>query len=241
MIYKNIQILIIVLLTAAIPFQLNAEAYKTTLAQMPVYAESATKGVLVDFVKAMEKISDNTMSISVYPFSRSMNNVLKGNADFHIPLIKNDIIPEEKLPYSYSTETIFHVNFVLYTRKGSNVTPENLHLFNVETDRAHVDYFPFKSNPAGQIDLSLKKLHRGRIDAFVFSDAATDVVLKELGFNDIKRTLYKRFDVKIILPKNDHGKKIDQMLTSTIQKLRASGEFDKIMGPIDLPYDNWQP
>ncbi|MDM8552263.1 transporter substrate-binding domain-containing protein [Desulfobacterales bacterium HSG2] len=223
------------------PFAVLADEYKATLAQMPVYVISETEGVIVDLVKAIERMTENQIAIGVYPFARSMLNVIKKRADFHIPLIKNDIIPEEKLPYYYSAETIFHVNFVLYTVKESGVTLNNISQYKVETDRAHVDYFPFEMIPSSKIIQSLKKLHVGRIDAFVFSDVATDPILRKLGYTEIQRIPYKRFEVKIILPKTEHGKQVDRMLSDAIQELRKSGKLKEILGTVDQPYDNWQP
>ncbi len=238
---KNVIQLVMVLFFAFTPFAVLADEYKATLAQMPVFAISKTEGVLVELVKAIEKITKNQITIGVSPFARSMKKVIDKEADFHIPLIKNDIISEEKLPYYYSTETIFHVNFTLYTVKESGVTLNNLSQYKVETDRAHVDYFPFKILPSNRIIQSLKKLHMGRIDAFIFSDTATDPVLKNLGYTGIQRRLYKRFEVKIILPKTEHGKQVDRMLSDAIKKLRKSGKLKEILNIVDQPYDNCQP
>ena len=104
-----------------------------------------------------------------------------------------------------------------------------------------IDYFPFNIIPSNKIIESLKKLQKGRIDAFIFSDIATDSVLKNLGYTEIQRRLYQRFEVKIILPKNEHGKQVDRMLSDAIQKLRKSGKLKEILGSVDQPYDNWQP
>lgn len=218
----------------------NADEYKASLAQMPVYAISDKEGVAVDLVKAMEKVSGNQIFIKVQPFKRSMNDVINSKVDFHIPLIKNDILVEDKLPYYYSSETILHVNFTLYTKKGSGITKDNLYQYKVETDAAHVEYFPFKIIESYGIDQSLKKLSSGRIDAYVFADIVTDPLLKELGLKNIQRQLYKRFDVKIVLPKTERGKQVDKMLSEAIQKLRETGEFQRIISTIDIPYDDWQ-
>ncbi|MDR3555292.1 MAG: transporter substrate-binding domain-containing protein [Syntrophobacteraceae bacterium] len=219
------------------------ETLNATLAQMPIYAISPTEGVEVNFVQAISRVSGVPITISVNPFPRSMSYVTQEpiRADFHIPLIKNDIIPEDKLPYYYSEETIFHVNFTIYSLKGKDVNKDNLSKFKVETDAAHVGYFPFKAIPSNSIEQSLEKVSAGRIDAFVFADNATDPVLKKLGLHNIKRTLYKRFDVKIILPKTERGKQVDKILSAAIEKMRQTGEFQKIQGPIDMPYDDWQP
>jgi len=221
----------------------NASAQKLTasLAQMPIHAPSKVKGVQVELVTAISAVSGYDINIDVYSFARSVDNVINNRADFHIPLIKNDIIPADKLPYAYSTQTIFQVNFVLYTRKGSEVNNQNLANHLVETDRAHIDYFPFQTLPSNSIEQSLKRLKLGLIDAYIFADTATDPLLLELGYKNISRQLYKVFDVKIILSKNEHGADIDKILSKAIKALKDSGQLQKIEGSVDLPYSDWQP
>ena len=221
-----------------------AQDYKASLAEMPVHAEVAEdgiSGIQVALVRAIAEVSGEEIEIGVYPFKRSMDNVIRDNpsADFHIPLIKNEIIPEEELPYYYSTETIFHVNFVLYTQKGSDVKMDNLSQYTIETDAAHVIYFPFETLPSSSIENSLKKVNSGRIDGFLFADTPTDPVLKELGYENIQRRLYKVFEVKIILPKTERGKEVDKMLIKAIGKLRESGKLKEIEGPVDQPFKEW--
>jgi len=143
--------------------------------------------------------------------------------------------------YDYSTETIFHVNFVLYTKKGSNISIDKLPGSKVETDIAHTPYFDFPIKGSSNLELSLKKLSTGRIDAFIFADFACDPLVKKNNFINIKRDLFKVYDVKIVLPQNGTGGKTDKFLSDTIARLRANGIYDKIMGALDAEYDNWQP
>ncbi len=231
----------IILLVVLTPYKVFADRYEVALAEMPVHAISKTQGVQVDFVKAIEKLTNNQIIINLYPFARSISKVIKGQVDFHIPLIKNNLIPDEKLLYYHSSETIFNVNFVLYTIKGNGVTLKNLSQYRVETDRAHVAFFPFKTIPSSKIEQSLKKLNLGRIDAYIFADTSVDPVLKKLAFKNIQRMFYKEYEVKIILPRNKHGLLVDKMLTDAIKKLRASGKLQEIFSSVNQPYDNWQP
>lgn len=214
---------------------------KATLAEMPVYAESTQKGVLVDLVKAMAKTSGKDIEIQVVPFNKSMHDVVDGKADFHMPLIKAENIDETTLDYANSTETIFHVNFVLYTNKNKPVDKASLKDYRIETDLAHVKYFDFPIQGSARLDSSLKKVDAGRIDGFIFADFASDPIVKQEGLKNIHRELYKVFDVKIILPKGEKGKATDAFLTETIEKMRTDGSFNKIMSPIDQPYNDWQP
>ncbi len=222
-------------------YPVRAADMKASLANMPVYAETADKGILVDLVKAMARTSGKDIEIQVVPFNKSMHDVMDGKADFHMPLIKPENVDEAKLDYANSKETIFHVNFVLYTNKNKPIDKSKLKDYRIETDLAHVKYFDFPVKGSTRIDSSLKKVDAGRIDGFIFADFASDPIIKKEGLKDIHRDLYKIFDVKIIVPKGEKGKVTDVFLTETIEKMRADGSFDKIMSPIDQPYDNWQP
>ncbi len=212
----------------------GAADFKASLAQMPVYAESQDKGVLVDFAKALAAASGKSVEFQVVPFARSMADVESGKVDFHLPLIKP--IDMTKANFGLSTETIFHVNFVLYTNKAKPLDMNSLAGKNIETDAAHVAYFPFDIKPSSNIESSLKKLDLGRIDGFIFADNASDPIIKANNLANVKRQLYKRFDVKIILPKGGKSAATDKFLSEAIKKMRDSGQFARIMDPIDRPF-----
>ena len=213
----------------------GASDMKATLAEMP------TTDIFVDLVNAIAKTSGKEIEIQRVPFNKSMHDLVDGKADFHIPLIKAVNIDEATLDYAYSTETIFHVSFVLYTNKNKPIDKSKLKDYRIETDLAHVPYFDFPIKGSTRVDSSLKKVDAGRIDGFIFADSSTDPILKQEGLKNIHRELYKVFDVKIILPKGEKGKATDAFLTETIEKMRADGTFDKIMSPVEQPYNDWQP
>ncbi len=219
----------------------TAKELTASIANMPGYAESVDKGVLVDLVKAIEKESGVTIKREVVPFARSMDNVINRRADFHLPLIMVPNADQSKLNYDHSTETIFHVNFIMYSNKNKPLDSAKLAGYKLETDRAHTQYFPFPIEATSNLESSLKKVDAGRIDGFIFADFASDPLVKKNALKNIHRALYKVFDVKIILPKGEHGGDLDKLLSSAIQALRKNGMYDKIMGPIDTPYVDWQP
>lgn len=217
------------------------KTWKVSLAQMPVYAESADKGVLVELVKALEKVSGDKLELQVVPFPRSMSDVQGKKVDFHMPLIQLPGSETGTPKFDYSNDTIFHVNFTLYSNKGVDVSPTTASKFKVETEQAHVDYFDFPIVASNSIEGSLKKVNAGRVDAFVFADTASDPIVKSAALGNVKRQLYKRFDVKVVLPKGERGGAADKWLSENIGKLRASGEYNRIMGMIDTPFQSWQP
>jgi len=230
-----------VVATALFSAGVAADTLKASLAKMPVYAESKDKGILVDPVKAIDGNLADSVDYQVVPFKRSMDSVIKGQVQFHLPLIQNPQDNEADLPYDHSTETIFHVNFVLYSNKSKPIDMSNLSNYRIETDAAHVQYFPFKITASANLEGSIRKVDAGRIDGFIFADDAIDPLIKKLGLKNVKRDLYKTFDVKIILPKSAKGGPIDGKLSQAIGALRDSGKYNQIMGMIDHPYGNWQP
>jgi len=219
----------------------TGKTWKASLAQMPVYAESKDKGVLVDFIKALEKVSGDKIEYQVVPFPRSMNDVQEKIVDFHLPLIQMPGSDTGTDKFDYSSESIFHVNFTLYSNKSLDITSQSAGKFKVETEASHTHYFNFPIAPSSNIENSLKKVDAGRLDAFIFADAAADQFIKQNKLTNIKRQLYKRFDVKIILPKGGRGGPTDKFLSENIAKLIKSGEMAKIMGQIDAQFNNWQP
>lgn len=240
---NSIRKIMMLTITFVIFFSASAIAagINASIAMMPVYAESMDKGVLVDLVKAIREQSKKMITYQVVPFKRSMNDVIHGRVDFHMPLIQNPDLDEATLDYDHSTATIFHVNFVLYTQKGKPVDKSNIANYRIETDAAHVSYFHSSIIPSSNIESSLKRVNIGRIDGFIFADNASDPIVKKLILSNIKRELYRVFDVKIILPKGKRGQAVDNMLTTSIDAMKKSGKYQKIMSIIDAPYDDWQP
>lgn len=218
-----------------------AQSITASLAQMPVHAPNAAEGVQVALVKAIARAANADIAYGVFPFARSISNVVSGHADLHIPFIWSNAIPDSRIKFIYSKETIFHVNFVLYTRKGSGVTTSNLAQHVIATDRAHVGFFPFPILDSGSIASSLKMLSIGRIDGYIFADTSTDPILRSLRLTNIQRSLYQRFDVKIIYPRSERGRQVAEIVSRALEKLKASGELAQIEKPVDHPYDNWQP
>ena len=231
---KVVQVVFLAAISLVFVNSVPARDLKASLPQLPPLVESADKGFLVDLVKAMDMAyPEGAISIKVYPFVRAIDNVVSGSADFEMPLLVNPEVSEASLPFAYSTDTIFDVIFVLYSHKGNNaINPANLAKYKIETDRAHVKYFNFPIIASNSIKSSLKKVDVGRIDGYIFAMPETDGVLKELGLKNIKRTKYKTFKVKIVIPKGEKGKTIDHILSSLIQKLKKSGEYERIMGPL---------
>ncbi len=206
--------------------------------------DSKDKGILVDLVKAMaEEYKGGKITWDVYPFARAIENVEKGRADFEMPQLVNPKLNTASLPFRYSSEVIFRVVFVMYANKANKeINPGNASKFRVETEMGTKDMFGFKVTGSPDIEASLKKVDMGRADAVIHAMPETDQALKKLGLKNIKRWEFAKYDVRMVLQKGPQGAETDKILTDIIKKLKASGKYQKIMGPIlDQKYDDWQP
>jgi polar amino acid transport system substrate-binding protein len=115
------------LIICVIANPLSAKDLRASLAYLPVLIDDADTGGYVDFVRAIDDAyPDGRIIRKVYPLVRSVNNVLTGKADFHVPMIVNPLIPEASLPFRFSTEDIGFVVFVLYTHTRHPLTRSDL-------------------------------------------------------------------------------------------------------------------
>lgn len=220
-----------------------------SMAYLPDILESPDKGVFVDIIKAMDDVYDGKIEKNVYPFPRSLNNVITGNADFHLPMIRNKIVQEASLPYAYSKEKMGDVYFVIYSNKDNPVTldeikqakDKNPFPLKIESILGFLEYFDFPISESTEVENSLKKVDIKRIDAFVFAQEECDFMVKQLKLKNIHRELYDKFDDVFVIPKGPKGEEIDTILSFCIKKLVSTGEMQKLHMKVHLPYQEWQP
>lgn len=238
----KIAILLMFIITSTHAKCLN-QTFKVSMAQMKesVTYNEVTKsfqGPYVDMLKLIEKNSALRFEISVYPFSRSLKNIIDESADIHIPLIKNPTSTNKK--YQLSSFTLFTVPFVLYTLRSKNISADNVAGLKIRTDSAHTSFFPFKTIPSHCIECSLKMVNIGRIDGYIFAQVEADHFLKKDGIQNIQRQLYKEFEVKMVFSNSKKGNKTKKCVTEAISKVIKSPLFKKTIKKLISPYDDWQ-
>ncbi len=224
---------------------LQASEWEASLANMPLSAvlddEGSMTGAYVDLIIAIDKLAGTQTKINIYPFNRSLHNLVTGQANYHIPLIEIPNKSNDDLPYAFSTETLFEVAFVLYSNKEKPLDIRNLEKYQLATDSAHVDFFPFKITGISCLSCGIKMVNAGHLDGFIFAQNEIDPFIRELKLSNIHRQLYRYFNVKIVIPKGDKGKQIDTFFTKYIGELRETGKYDKLLSPVLFPYQSWQP
>lgn len=222
--------------------QVEARDLKAGLPCLPLLAESNDKGILIDLLKAMAKeYKDGKISWGVYPSGRAMDFLEKGKVDFEIPMLVNPSISPDKLPFQFSTDVVFRAVFALYTNKNNKeINPKNVSKYKIESENAIKDFFGFHVSAAPDIEAGLKKVDMGRIDGYIIGMPEGDQALKKLGLKNIKRWEYGKYDAKIVLQKGPQGKEVNEILSGLIRKLKANGEYQKIMRPVlDQHFKEW--
>ena len=230
-------------------FSQDYATLKSSLAFLPNILESPEKGVFVDLVKAIDKAYPGKIEIKVFPFPRSLNNIITGIADFHMPMIRNKLISDESLPYRYASEIMGYVCFVIYSNKANPIALDKLKNaqkrdsfpFRVETMRGFKEYFPFPVIESSQVASSLQKVNLRRADAFIFAQEESDYTVRRLNLKDIHRELYDHFEDVIVIPKKSRGDVVDHILSDHIRRLKTDGTWQALHLKVHVPYVDWQP
>jgi len=227
----------------------SARDLKASMAFLPDILETPDKGVFVDLVKAIDDVYEGNIERNVYPFPRSIDNVISGKADFHLPMIRNKVVPLESLPYAYTTEKMGDVCFVIYSHKDKPITVERIREaqkttpfpLNIESGGGFLDYFDFPISESLGVESSLQKVDLKRADAFIFAQEECDFVIKQLKLKNVHRELYDKYDDVLVIPKGEKGIEIDKILSGCLVKLRSTGRLQTLHKKVHVPYQEWQP
>ncbi len=227
---------------------------RCSIAIIPGLADPPGKGPFVELAKAIaETYTDGKITIELYPFTRSVDNVISGRADFHIPNVQNPSVDGSKLPYRYSSKTLGRVDFVVYSTNAKVLTGPMLDdaiarfkagapfPYAVEVPGGIEANFPFPAKPSNDLVASLTKVSKGRIDAYVGAQEETDATLTSLKDRTIHRSQWQHFEDILTLPKGPRGEEIDRLLSPVIAKLEKSGRLQELHAKIHWPYKEWQP
>ncbi|MGL4250285.1 MAG: ABC transporter substrate-binding protein [Aeromonas sp.] len=215
------------------------------LGELPGLINADKTGPFIDLVHAIDELHpDITIEITIYPIARAMASVSNGRADFGLPAIRN-LKDADLLPYRFTTRSFGKVAHVIYSNTASPVSTDMAYGI-VPTERdllieAVPDYMPFPVQRSMSIEQSLRKLSRGRIDAFVWAQEEADLMLQHLELTNVKREFFGDFEDVFIIQKGTSGNEMDEFISRSIDQLAASGKLAEIYEKIHRPYVEWQP
>jgi polar amino acid transport system substrate-binding protein len=207
--------------------------------------DGKSAGVFVDIYLEMQNhYKDGKIFFSgLYPFKRSVKNVITGEADFHFPMVRSANVNQDELPYYYVPEEMGKIAFVLYTHsKKEELDLHNMGKYTIEVLRGHKKYFDFNVIESNSIEQSLKKIQRGRTDGLIHAQESTDAVLRKNKIKEIRRELFTEFDSCIIVAKNENGAATKRVLSELLRNMKKDKSLYKYVGKGFLQsYNNWQP
>ncbi|HEX3045757.1 MAG TPA: transporter substrate-binding domain-containing protein [Bacillota bacterium] len=244
--------IVLLFLSCSIGFAENQPARDliASLAQLPGLSDSPDKGLYVDLVKAIDDVYPGKIKIEVYPFPRSIQNVIDGKADFHIPKLRNPLVSESKLPYQFISEKHGTVSFVIYSNKDKIITKKALEdavakgsqiPYQIDMVTGSESNFPFPGVSNASFEQSLQKVQNKRTDAIIWSQEESDLAVKNLKLNAIHREHYGDFDEVILVQKGPKGDELDKILSECLRKLKATGRLQELYNKIHTRYNDWQP
>jgi polar amino acid transport system substrate-binding protein len=237
------------------PFLVSAEGgakdLTASLALLPGLIDSADKGPFVDLVKAIDSVyTGGKIKIETYPFARSVDNVVKGKADFHIPTIRNRALSETSLPYRFTTEKIGSVAIVIYSNAEKPVTKKMItdalakkgkFPYTVELPPGIESLFGIPGTASVDLMSSLQKIEKKRLDALVWAQEEVDAAIKHAKIKTIQREHWADYEDSIIITKGPQGDATDKILSDALKKLRSTKQLQALYSKVHRPYSDWQP
>jgi polar amino acid transport system substrate-binding protein len=237
----------ILLVAGSVAF--GQQTLRASLAQIPGLADSPEQGVLVDIVRAIDEVwEDGTIEIVVFPFGRSIQNVVRGEADFHIPgFVANTVDPSLPTPLARCPVPLGEVEIVIYSHENNPISREDIEAamaaggrFPYVIEAGIQEMFAFPTVSSSSTDQSLRKVQAGRVDAYLWPPEA-DILVRDLGLDRLHREFLDRYDDPIIVANTEAGREVSEILAEALTILQQQGRLEGLHAPMHMPFTEWQP
>lgn len=214
---------------------------------VPDLIDSAEKGPFIDVLKLIdEEYKGGKFIINAYPYLRAQENIINKKADLNMPAMRRASEKFNKQNVRFSTTSFGNVTFVLYTHFEKNITYEDLVAKSKVTPfpykvLASDSFWDFPGQQHAPVENGLQMVNLGRADAFVWAQEEADLAIRRLKLKNIKRQFIGEFEDVFFIQKGPSGDRVDQILTESINSLKASGKLQKLYETIHRKYEPWQP
>lgn len=222
---------------------------RASVAYLPSLAESETQGAYIELVKAIDDVyADGTISITVFPFARSLWSVANDQADFHIPMLRVPRSAEGDAPVRLMNKPIGEVCIVLYSHRDMRLTPQQLYRYppgdnypyRLSTIRGAAQFASLPLTEVNRIELAFKQIALKRIDGFLMAQEEADHVLRELNLQEIHRERHACYDEVMVIPDSEAGKRTEAILERALFTLEEHGRLQQLYRNIHRPFQDWQ-
>jgi len=228
-----------ILLILATP--LAAQTAKVGIAIIPGESEKLTDMIPVA-VSSVLNAAEIKHKIQLYPFSRSLREVVTGKVNLHIPIIESPYVNYNEMAYDLSDTILWRVPFVIYSR-ADKPAPDlnNLGNYKLATELAHQALFNFPTLGIPKVKGAIQMVQMGRIDGFIYAAEAVDPIIIELKLNNIRRTLLGNFNVRGAFAKGSAGGDLDKAMARGLKIFKAKNAGLSGKSVWGQNYTNWQP
>ncbi|MEO2215789.1 hypothetical protein ABGV49_01755 [Chromobacterium vaccinii] len=212
---------------------------------LPQVLESNESGPFAELFKTIARhYPEGKISFEIKPVKRVYLDTDARGADFRFPIMKVRDNADGATPYQFSHEMMGKVTFVLYSnqtkplRKIDILRTANLARYAVEAPPVN---WGFPSKSVVNLELSLKQLNLGRVDAVLWAQEEADYLVRKHKLSHIHREHFDDFPDVLFMSCNRRGDFVNQAISRAIKAARASGELQKAYARVHLPYQDWQP
>jgi polar amino acid transport system substrate-binding protein len=243
--------LLLARLAGAAEREVGAADLVASLPELPGQIESTEAGPVVELLRAIDDVyREGEIHIGLFPFVRSVRNVELGEADFHLPLLRELGRPPEDGAYRYASEDLGEVQFVLYSHVSDPLTVERIEAarraggefpYVIERMRGVSRLGDFPLRQVSDLEQALRRVAARRSHGFVMAQEETDRLLRELRLKDVHRAPYAAFGDAIVIAPGPRGDAVDAVLSEAIRSLKRSGRWQQLYQAVHRPYDDWQP
>lgn len=187
-----------------------------------------------------------SVRLEAMPLERVVDNVINGTADFGFPDVRLPGGQDSQRSYRWSTHAMGQVSFVLYSRRGAEVTRQHIESlqrvrpFPLDIEAPDLEFgFPLRRFTS--LRSALSKVSAGRLDALLWAQEEADDELRRLQLPNIHRALYSDFDDVLMLHEGPQGAWLDQAWSQGVAALTASGRQVELYRQVHRPFTPWQP
>lgn len=216
-----------------------AKTYKMGTYQIPLMVESKDKGVFIDLVKEVIGRTGEQFEIVVAPPKRTVASFHKGAIDGFFPCL--DVLLQKDAAKS---KPIYVKADFAFTRSDTPIIKSISQLEGKKVGitvgypyaKALISDKKIKLEGADNDVLNMKKLSKGRIDAFVVEEKTGVKALKESGAANIhydKAAPLSKQDVYFVFQPTAEGKALAAKFSKALADMRKDGTFQKIMSRAD--------
>jgi polar amino acid transport system substrate-binding protein len=236
---KSLLVMIILVVMAVIACP---QEYTVALKELP------TTRFYLALLNALSGEMGIKLDVRIVPSARADYLVATDRVDMDVPVLDVEDFARPSRQCDYGSTVFYESAFVLFSVKGKTIDIKNLldgnsKRYSIEADIAIASQLGFSASPSTTIEGSLKKVNEGKIDGFIFSQTSTDPIARKLSLPNVKRQLYKNFNLYYALKKGERGGTLDKLITGGIDRLKGNGKYEQTMGELiaAAKYNDWQP